>query len=208
MGYSTIFDVIGAIIIGGAVALIAIRANGTFGKMAYTYGSELNVQKNMTTVVRMLETDLRKCGYCAEPDSFTMYYSAIRGASQHSITFLADLDFNKRMDTVRYYTGTVRDLSSTTNPRDFVLYRSVNSTNVTPMYVGLTQFDFKFFNWNGDSLTFPILMDSVSQTNRATGIFSLQLTVMMESQETWDNLYAYAYWRQLRLTAMNLRLDR
>jgi len=208
MGYSTILDVIGAIIVAGTVALIAIRANGTMGKMAYTYGNEMTVQKNMTTVVRMVESDLRKVGYCAEPDSFLLFYSAIKAATKNSITFLADIDYNKRMDTVKYYIGTINDMNSTTTPRDVPLYRVINSSTPTPLNVGLTQFEFKYFNWNGDSLAFPILTDSTTQANPATGIFSLQLTIMMESQDAWDKLYAYSYWRQLRLTAMNQRLDR
>ncbi len=208
MGYSSILDVIGAIIIAGTVALMAIRMNGTMGKMTYTYGNEMTVQKNMTTVVRILESDLRKAGYCAEPDSFLKYYTTIQSAAEHGITFLADLDYNKSMDTISYYVGTKRELADTPNPRDFPLYRKINSGAPTLLNIGLTQFDFKFFNWNGDELHFPILDEDIQQTDPATGTFSLQLTVLMESQDAWDNLYAYSYWRQLRLTAMNQRLDR
>ncbi len=208
MGYSTILDVIGSIIIGAAIALVAIGTSGTVGKLSFTNGMETTVQKNMAAVVLTIESDLRKIGYCADPDTFTLFAWAIRSAGEHQLTFLADLDFNKRMDTIRYYVGEQTELNFTSNPRDFPLYRVVNSQRPVPLNVGLTQFDFKFFNATGTQLSFPIDTDSSDMASAATGIFGIELTILMESPDAWDSLYAYSYWRQLRLTSKNLTRDR
>lgn len=205
MGYNTIFDVIGSIIIAGMVALIGIRANASIAKMTYTYGNEMTVQKNMTTIVRLVENDLRKIAYCAEPDSFLMQPWTIRSAGQNNITFLADIDFDTKMDTIKYYVGSNSDLSYTSNPRDFPLFRRINSQTPVPLNIGLTQFQFLFYDWLGNEKSFPILTDSTSMAGSATGIGAIRLTIMLESQYAWDSLYAYSYWRQLRLSARNLQ---
>lgn len=199
MGYSTLLDVMGSLIIAGFISLMVIRANGSISMMNYTYGQDMNVQKGMTTLIEMVEYDFRKIGYCEDPDKFPYGAWAIREAGNHNFTFLADIDFDKTVDTIKYYTGTKHDARSTSNPRDFPLYRTVNNSAPMPMYLGATQFDFEFFDWEGAQIDFPIPMDSAS----LSGIFSIRLTVLLESTEAYDSVYTYSYWRQLRLSSRN-----
>ena len=67
MGYSTIIDVMGSIVLGGYLLLMIFRLDGTISESTYTNGSELTVQQNLTTLVDLIERDFRKIGYCADP---------------------------------------------------------------------------------------------------------------------------------------------
>jgi hypothetical protein len=197
MGYSSLFDIIGSIIIAGVLLIIVINLQGGVSKMTYTYGSDLVVQSNMTTVTKFLEADFHKIGYCSIPDSFIATNTAITSAGPHNISFLADVDDNAIMDTIKYSIGTSADLTVTPNRVDFPLYRQVNNGEKKLYNVGLTQFDFAYFNTLGDSMKSTI-------TDSLKGIFSIRLTVMLQSPVAYDSLYTYAYWRQLRLSAKNL----
>ncbi|MBI3194387.1 MAG: hypothetical protein HYZ34_07990 [Ignavibacteriae bacterium] len=198
MGSSSLLDIIGSFIIGGMLILMIINLTGSISKMTYTYGMDMTVQKNMTTLVQMVESDFRKIGYCADPDGFPITAKSILEAGKHNISFLADINFDKTMDTVKYYIGEDEVLDYTSNPDDVPLYRVINNVNPSYFNLGTTQFDFLYYNALGDSMAFPITKDSLK------GIFSIRLTVMLQSPAAYDSLYTYAYWRQLRLSSRNL----
>ncbi len=197
MGNSTILDILGSIILGGYLLLMIFRLNGTVTETVFTNGSELTVQENLTTLVNMLEYDLRKIGYCADPYNMPDPSKAILAASAHSIRYLTDLRRDGSVDTVEYYTGLASSLTSTPNPRDRVLYRVVNNTQVMGFDMGIAKFDFMFFDAQGDSLEFPIPTPSA--------IYLVRLSIMVESSHAYDSSYSYAYWRQIRLAARNLK---
>lgn len=198
MGSSSLLDIIGSFIIGGMLILMVISMSGSISKMNYTYGSDMTVQKNMTTLVRMVENDFRKIGYCADPDRYPITSKSIVEAEENKISFLADLNYDGTMDTVKYYLGEKKDLNYTSNANDLPLYRVIN--NATPSYfnLGVTQFDFLYYNALGEAMSFPVTKDSLK------GIFSIRLTIMIQSPAAYDSLYTYAFWRQLRLSSRNL----
>ncbi len=197
MGNSTILDILGSIILGGYLLLMIFRLNGTVSETVFTSGSELTVQENLTTLVGLLEYDLRKIGYCADPYNIPDPSKSILTASDHSIEYLTDLNRDGSVDTVDYYTGLASSLTSTPNPRDMILYRVVNHRQVMGYDMGITKFDFMYFNAQGDSLNFPITTPSA--------IYLVRLSVMVESSHAYDSSYSYAYWRQIRLAARNLK---
>jgi hypothetical protein len=204
MGYNTILDIIGSIFVAGSLLIIVLNLQGDISQMTYTYGNDLIVQSNMTNVTRMLESDFRRIGYWAALDSPLVGTKAIRAATQNSITFLADLDDNAILDTVKYWVGSKSDLAITPNPNDFPLYRQVNNNPAIMYNFGVTQFKFTFYksvNQVGkDTLQFPITFNS----DGTSLIFYIQLEIMLQSRESYDSLYTYSYWKQLRLEAQNL----
>lgn len=197
MGNSTIIDILGSIILGGYLLLMIFRLNGTISETVYTNGSELTVQENLTTLVGLLEYDLRKIGYCADANNVPDPSKSILSASEHAIQYITDLNRDGSVDTVDYYTGLASSLTATPNPRDMILYRTVNHQLSMAYDMGITSFDFTYFDAQGDSIDFPITTPSA--------IYLLRLSVMVESSHAYDSLYSYAYWRQIRLAARNLK---
>jgi hypothetical protein len=197
MGHSTIFDIISSMIIGGFIVLLIVHLNLTLANSTYTTTNDLNMQTNMTTLVRIIENDFRKIGYCADPLKIADPSKSILSVGLNSIKFVSDIENKGIVDTVYYYLGDTSSARVTPNPRDRILYRVVNRKSPQGYNLGVTKFDFLFYNALGDSLSFPV--------NPPSRIYSMRLSILLESPYAYDTTYAYSYWRQLRLAARNLR---
>jgi hypothetical protein len=190
-------DVLGSIVLGGYILLMIFRLNATVSETTFMNGSELAVQTNLTTLVDILESDFRKIGYCADPYKLTDPSKAIISVNEHGIKYLTDVNRSGNVDTLEYYVSSTSALTATPNPRDFLLYRRINHNPPLKFDIGLTKFDFLFFNSRDDSIAFPVA---------TTGeIFNIRLSVLLESSHPYDTTYTYAYWRQVRLAARNMR---
>jgi hypothetical protein len=207
MGYSTIFDIIGSIIVAGVLILSATRVSGTMEKTNFTSAEEVIVQSNLTTLVMMVESDLRKIGYCKDPTKLYQNGTFIKSAGAHNLTFYTDINNDGHVDSVSYTIGIPDSLRWTGNPRDFALYRQVNLNTPVAWYLGLTQFDFLYYSTTPpyDSLAFPI-------SSGYTGIGTIRLTLMVESPYAYEDpngvhagagQFKNAYWRQIRLSSPN-----
>jgi len=202
MGYSTILDILGSILIGGLLMLILFRLNDAAAENTYNNGQDLTIQENLTSVVEVLENDLRKLGYCKDWNKIPVPTKAILNADSTSITFLTDVNNDGNVDTIHYYTGPTSELSSTPNPNDRLLYRVVNSEPARSVNLGITEFSFLYFDTFGDTLSFPI--------NSTGQIASIQVSLRVEDTEprvdqNGQMQYVNAFWRQVRLEARNLK---
>ncbi len=198
MGQSTILDVLGSILLAGFLLLIITRLDGSIVDSTFGTTSDETVQENLTTLVRIIETDFRKIGYCSDPSQIPDPTKSIIAADQHGITFRTDVDNDGVVDTLRYYVGTTASLSRTPNPRDFMLYRSiVNKKETTGFSLGVTTFDFLFYDAMSDPIAFPVTTPNA--------IYAMRLSILLESPFAYDTSYSYAYWRQIRLAARNLK---
>jgi hypothetical protein len=207
MGSYTILDIIASFVIAGAVMLMIHKTNGFVRQTNLTTGSDLTVQKNLVTVVGMLEKDLRRIGYCATPFVIADPQASIKTATSHSFKFITDVDNNGRgdgtVDTVEYTISDSLVLGRTPNKSDKMLYRKVTSPNSgsrsnISMSVGLTRFDFVYLDLNDNIISLPIAVGNLGQ------IRSIQLSVELENPFPYDTVNTYAYWRQVRLAAKNL----
>ena len=181
MGYSTILDIIGSVVIGGLIMLILFRLSDAAAQNTYNNSQELVVQTNLTSLVETLEYDFRKIGYCAD-------YT--------SISFLTDVNNDGNVDTLHYYVGPTSELASTPNPRDRLLYRVIDGETPHSANLGLTEFKLMYFDPLGDTLSFPI--------SSPGEIASIQISIKVEDVESYSNEYVSAFWRQIRLSARNL----
>ena len=197
MGFATIFDIMGSIIIGGILMLITWRLSDAATEKTYNNSGELSLQQNLTTIAQILETDFRKVGFCADYNKFPDPSKAIIYGDESRITFLADLDFDTNMDSIRYYLGPTSELTVTPNPRDRLLYRVVNNEPAITSKLGVTQFRLVFFDALGDTLTPPITTPGI--------ISSLEINLAVENVAAYDTVYTGAFWRQIRLVARNIR---
>ena len=196
MGFASIIDVLGSIAIGGFLMLTLFRMNSASAENTYHYTGELVVQENMVSIVKLLEHDFRKIGYCEDPTKIAPS-KAITHADTSDITFWTDVDYDGTPDKIRYYLGDPEDLDETPNPDDRMLYRSVNG-NAVAANLGVTRFHITYYGYVvGTPLDTPI-------TTAPTGILSMQIDIRVENTAAFGDEYRYAYWRQVRLSSRNL----
>jgi len=197
MGFSTILDILGSMIIGSILLSITLRLNDSAKGKTYNNSAELSLQENMATVAQIIETDFRKIGYCADWNKFPDPSKAVLYADASSIKYLTDIDSDTNMDSVRYYLGPTSELLSSPNPRDRMLYRVVNNETPKSANLGVTQFRLVYFDALGDTIPPPITTPGL--------ITSVEINLAVESVAAYDTAYSSAFWRQIRLVARNLK---
>ena len=197
MGFSTLLDIIGSMIIGGILLSIAWRLSDTATEKTYNNSGDLSLQQNLATIAQMLEYDFRKIGYSADWNKLPDPTKAILYADSSSIKFLTDIDSDGNLDSIRYFLGPTSELTETENPRDRMLYRVLNDEVPGGSNLGVTEFRMIYYDALGDTIPLPIVN---------TGeISSIEINVTVENTAAYDTLYSTAYWRQIRLIARNLR---
>lgn len=197
MGYTTILDILASIIIGGILITIVLRLSDSSAEKTHNYSGELSLQQNLVTLAKIIEYDFRKMGYCAKWENFPDPTKSIAKADTSSIKFYADIDGNGLMDSIRYYLGPSSELIGTPNPRDRILYRVLNTEVPSGSNLGVTEFNFVFFDTFGDTLDFPI--------TDPTRIHSYEINVKVENVFAYDEKYSSAFWKQIRLASRNLK---
>jgi hypothetical protein len=197
MGFSTLLDILGSTIIGGILMLNLVQINSSAVENNYTGSGELTAQQNLATTVQVLEYDFRKIGYCADWQQIPIPTQAILSADSNSIKFLTDVDSDGNVDSMHYYLGPASELLMTANPRDRMLYRVINSEAPVGINLGVTQFRLLFFDVYRNPISFPITVPGE--------IYTMQIDLAVEDIAAYDEKYAFAFWRQIRLAAKNLR---
>ena len=196
MGLSSIIDILGSMLIGGALMLILWRLNDTATENVYNYGGELSLQQNLAVTAQVLENDFRKIGYCADWNKLPNTSLAILIADSNRIKFLTDIDNDGNLDSMLYDLGPTSELTQTANPRDRFLYRVVNGETPKGINLGVTQFRLVYFDALGDTIQFPV-------TDPST-INIMEINISVENVAAYDEKYSSAFWRQVRLVARNL----
>jgi type II secretory pathway component PulJ len=203
MGSSTMLDVIGSFFIGGILMLMALRLNASGMETSAVYNSNLILQQNLTTLVRIIEEDFRKIGYCRDWKKIPDPSKSIRVADSSRFRFWTDVDNNGTLDSITYFIGPTSELLDTPNPRDRFLYRQVNNTAAMRMNLGVTQFSLRYRDAENDPISFPVTDPRL--------VYFMEINVAVETpaplqQEFVSDTTQYeAYWRQIRLLTKNLR---
>ena len=185
-------------IVGGLILLILFRLNTTATANLYNNNSEANVQMSMISVAEVLESDLRKIGYCKDWTKIPDPTKSILLADTSSIKFLTDVNNDGNVDTLYYYIGPTSELSNTPNPRDRLLYRVVNGSAPKSSNVGITRFKLTYYDSFGNEIT----KMPVTPTGK---IQKIQIDLQVENTEAIDSAYTVSYWRQIKLSARNLQ---
>jgi hypothetical protein len=205
MGFSTLLDIIGSTIIGGLLLMILFRMNDSAIENNYNFSGEKIVQQNLVDLVKLVEYDFRKIGYCADYTQIPDPTKSIIHADSNSITFLTDTLGSRNsfgngiVDIIEYSISDTTTLSSTPNPKDRLLYRRVNNETLRGSNLGVTQFKLTFFDANGDTI-------KNMPASPPLGIVSMQIDIAVENPYAYGNNYSYdkkVIWRQIRLAARN-----
>ena len=197
MGFSTLLDILGSIIIGGVLMTTAWRLSDAATEKTYNGSGELSLQQNLVAIAQIIENDFRKIGYCENWNKIPDPTKAILSADLTSIKFLTDTDTDGEIDSIRYYLGPTSELSHTPNPRDRMLYRVENDEEPGGSNLGITQFFMIYYDALGDTIPLPITI---------TGeITSIEINITVENVAAYDTSYSAAYWKQIRMVARNLK---
>lgn len=196
MGYSVIFDIITATIIGGIILMNLLNLNENVYQTEVTSMMDVNLQVEVINTATIIESDFNKIGYCANPANINDL-PKVTLADSSEIKIVYDVDKNGFYDTVYYYLGDDSLLNGTPNPRDRMLFRSVNGA--TPFMVSnrITDFNLQYL----DAL-YNILPTPVASPGLATYI---KIAIKVEDPFAYANEYNEAYWRRLTVTAKNLK---
>lgn len=206
MGFSSILDILGSTLIGGMLLLILFRVNDATVENNFMYGGELIVQQNLVAVVELLEFDFRKIGYCEDWSKLSNPLLYIISADSNSIKFRTDLDSDGNVDSLWYFTGPTSELTVTPNPRDRLLYRVENNETPIGTNLGVTQFNMVYYDALGAKLAVPVASPDLIQM--------IEINIRVEDVYGYDtnntgkddmDMYASAFWRQIRLAARNLK---
>ncbi len=197
MGFSTLLDIMGSIIIGGILMTIAWRLSEAATEKTYSGSGELSLQQNLVATAQILENDFRKIGFCEKWNKIPDPTKSILSADFTSIKFLTDTDSDGDVDSIRYYLGPTSELLQTPNPRDRMLYRVVNNEVPGGSNLGITQFFMVYYDALGDTIPLPITI---------TGeITSIEINITVENVAAYDTMYSSAYWKQIRMVSRNLK---
>jgi len=197
MGYSTILDIIGAMVIGGIMLVTLFRVNNNTMQSYFYYNADFILQRDLVDIIMIVERDLRRIGYCADPNNLIPPNMTILSADSNAISFVTDLSKTGKYDTLAYRTGTPNDLTGTPNPRDVPLYRIINNANQSRSVTGIvTQFRLVYFSALGDTIRSPIVNPGQ--------IATMELSIKVENAAAINQNYSNAYWRQVRLASKNL----
>ena len=211
MGFSSLIDIIGSVIVGGMLLMILFRLNSAAIENTYTYGSDLIVQQNLTASIELLEYDFRKIGYCLNGTGIPDATEAILYADTSRIRFLTDVAVDKNnllgdgiADSIEYYLGPTSELLGTGNPNDRILYRKVNTETPLGANLGITRFYLTYFDDSGNEIAAPVVEKGT--------IATIQIDLVIGNVEPVSHylnpdslVYTTAFWQQKRVAAKNLR---
>lgn len=209
MGSSSMLDIVGSFIVGGALLVMALRLNSQAAEATAIYGGNYILQRNMTALVDILEFEFRKIGYCKDWTKVADPTRSIRIAEMNRIRFLTDIPSSGNplgdgnLDSITYWVGATSELASTPNPFDRFLYRQVNNGTPERLNLGLTQFQFNYFDALNDPVPFPI--------TDPRKVYLMQVSVAVQTATPYQQEYvmdssAYdVFWKQIRLVTKNLK---
>ncbi|MBK7632165.1 MAG: hypothetical protein IPJ23_15960 [Ignavibacteriales bacterium] len=197
MGFTTLLDILGSVIIGGVMMSIAYRLSDSITEKTYNHSGELTIQQNLATQAQIIEYDFRKIGYCKNWNLIPDPTKALLYADTSEIKFYTDIDNDGTVDSIHYYLGPASELTGTANPRDRLLYRVLNDESPKSANLGVTQFKLVYFDALGDTLAPPIGLNG--------GITSIEINLTVESTEAYDQKFSKAFWRQIRMVSRNLK---
>jgi len=205
---SVMLDILISAIMGGMLLLNIISAQSIVTENTSMYNGDVLVQEMLIRQAQLIEGDIRNMGYGVPQDSVV-----ILDARDTTMTFLIDADRSGTIDTIKYFTGPVSELSATQNEMDRYLHRVIKKTSGTSeILIGVVT----FFRLRYMPIADSAFVTPVSAANRGR---IKDVEVSMEVQNPYalyrppgmvvtgerNALYSTSYWQQTRLASQNFR---
>ncbi|MGE5680536.1 MAG: hypothetical protein ACM34K_06595 [Bacillota bacterium] len=176
---NAILDIIGSTLIGGTILLLIIRLNTSISDSMTDKTLSYQSQSNLASIVRIMDKDFKKIGLGVS-DSIK-----IRTADSSRITFLYDKGNNGTIDSMTYYLSPVSSAGGTSNPKDRLLYRTINNDPARTSSLGVTKFKILYFDASG------------KLTAYRSKISYFKVALNVESIYANNNSYGGAYWEKI-----------
>jgi hypothetical protein len=172
---NTIFDILGATIIGGIIFFIILNLNIYSTQIKYTSNTNLKIQGDAETLASIIDYDLRKIGYKYKG-------TAITTAQSNKLSFYSDIDSSGTISSVTLTISDSTKVAYTANPHDKILYQIINNDTSAGPSLGLTNLKFTYMNALG------------SQTTVRDSIKYIKAEIWLESPDQIDSNYEKTYW--------------
>ena len=179
---SYLLDILGSTAISAAVIFMVLQFNNRVSDSSGEILLSTITQRDAITSAEIIEYDLYKMG-------FNVSGSSIAIADSNTIKFYSDLDNDGSKDSITYYLGSEKDLTSTANPNDKPILRKHNDDNGYNI-VNVTDFEISYYDSIGTELT------SAQLTNQSARdrIKTISVYLHAESVEPIDTLYQGIDW--------------
>lgn len=179
-------DILGSFAIGALVLLMIFRFNQTMLSAATEKLLYNIAQLNTVAASEVIEYDFYKIGFRVNTDTLDVFeYCELSG-----IKYLSDVDNNGVMDTIEYSISDTEDLSSTVNPNDRLLYRTVNGGS--PQIVSsVVAFELAYRDSAGVFIT-PI--SELSSAGKRREVRGIDVYIHIESPDQIGGLYQGTEW--------------
>lgn len=184
---NVMLDILGSTFIGGIILLLILKLNLYSQNVSIGSDTELKLQQNAKTLAEILDYDFRKVGYNFDS-------TAIITADSTYIKFYADMNEPGttgygNVDVVEYFLSSPSKAASTTNPRDIVLTRVLNSTDTLGgPSLGLVKLRFSYYD---QKFSQTAVLDSIKYIKAEFWVESLDpIEVNFKSQAD----YPFTYW--------------
>ena len=141
----THLDILGSFILAGLLMVSFAVFMGDRQSGELHTNNQVMAQTSMSDVSSLMLYDIRKVGYRVPVGT-----NPFRICDPTRLQFLGDIDNNGTVDTVTYNFAT--PVTSTPNPADSLLYRTVNGVSDQGTDMGLTGLRFRYYT-AGDTLT-------------------------------------------------------
>ena len=176
-------DLIGTAIVAGILILMMIGLTASVSESTTQQMLDVTTQQALTTITGIVEYDFHKMGFEMAPGA------AITAMDVDSITFWAGIDTDSDgvidgVNTITYQMSDTSQASSTPNPDDRILYRTVGAATPAPVALGLTNFELEYFDIAG------------SVTANPADVRTIKINLTMQSTISFDNAYSEAAWEK------------
>lgn len=201
MGYTVLFDILSATIIGGIILLNLLKLNENVYQEEVTTMMDVNLQVEVINVADIMEDDFNKIGFNSNPANMNDL-PKVTLADTSSIKIVYDVAdsagvFDGVYDTVYYYVSNTSALSGTPNPRDRILYRKINSDPPFMISNCIADLQFNYLDAMYDTLACPLPSPGLATY--------IKISIRVEDPFAYDQKFNEAYWRRLTVTAKNLK---
>ena len=183
---SYLLDVIGSFVIGALVLLMLFRFNQTLlsasnEKLLYNIS-----QLNTVVTTDVIEYDFYKIGFRVDTSDVFL------ACGSEGLTYLSDWDNDGLVDTIEYSLSDEKVLEHTANPRDKVLYRTVNEGD-PQIIAAVVDFELSYRDTSGKLIT-PTSGLVVREKRRI--VRGIEVYIYLESPDPVDGIYQGTEWKR------------
>jgi len=176
-------DLIGTTIVAGMLILMMMALTGSVSESTTQQMLDVTTQQALSTIETMVEYDFHKMGFDAPG-------TAITAMGADNITFWAGIDTNDDgvsdgVNTVTYQLSSTSQASSTPNPNDRVLYRTIGAATPVAVCLGVTAFGLQYYDESGNITASP------------ANVKAIEVSLTVQSTIPYDNNYSEAVWKRM-----------